>query len=117
LKNKSSKFSKIKKFFLIAISVMLVIFLFVFGVIINEVIEINSQAIFNKQKLISLNSKLELYDNNDEFIENTSVQNEVISLDKLPSYVPEAFISIEDKNFYKHSGLNYKRILRLYMSI
>ncbi len=31
-------------------------------------------------------------------------------LSDLPEHTKEAFLSIEDKNFYKHKGLNYKRI-------
>lgn len=35
-----------------------------------------------------------------------------ISLDDMPSYVKQAFISIEDKKFLSHSGIDYKGILR-----
>ncbi len=31
-------------------------------------------------------------------------------LSRLPSYVPNAFVAIEDKRFYSHSGFDYKRI-------
>ena len=30
----------------------------------------------------------------------------------MPEYVPKAFISIEDKKFYNHNGLNYGRIIK-----
>jgi penicillin-binding protein 1A len=33
-------------------------------------------------------------------------------LDKLPSYVPAAFIAIEDQQFYRHPGFNPVRMAR-----
>lgn len=35
-----------------------------------------------------------------------------LSLDEIPDYAKEAIISIEDKKFYKHHGIDYKAILR-----
>jgi penicillin-binding protein 1A len=35
-----------------------------------------------------------------------------VSLDKIPQDLIDAFISIEDKDFYKHHGVNFKGILR-----
>lgn len=32
------------------------------------------------------------------------------SFPKLPSYVPNAFVAVEDKRFYTHNGFDYKRI-------
>lgn len=34
---------------------------------------------------------------------------ENISLDKVPKNLVNAYVSIEDKNFYKHNGINFKR--------
>ncbi|UCF21475.1 MAG: transglycosylase domain-containing protein, partial [Gemmatimonadota bacterium] len=36
----------------------------------------------------------------------------VIDLADLPPYVPQAFIAIEDKRFYRHHGLDYLRFAR-----
>ena len=33
-----------------------------------------------------------------------------VQIETLPPYVPQAFIAIEDKRFYQHNGLDYKRI-------
>ena len=38
------------------------------------------------------------------------------SLNQLPPYVAQAFISVEDKDFYHHNGLNYKRIAKAVIS-
>ena len=34
---------------------------------------------------------------------------ENVSLDKIPKNLVNAYVSIEDKNFYKHHGINFKR--------
>src|SRR5262245_18814984 len=34
-----------------------------------------------------------------------------IEIGTLPKYVPQAFIAVEDKRFYKHGGLDYRRII------
>lgn len=37
---------------------------------------------------------------------------EVAALETLPPHLPAAFIAIEDKRFYTHNGLDYRRILK-----
>lgn len=37
---------------------------------------------------------------------------ELISIDKIPEHVLDAYISIEDRRFYKHSGVDYYSIFR-----
>lgn len=57
-----------------------------------------------------------LYDYNEELINGTSDQ--WIKLDNISDYLIQATISIEDKNFYKHQGFDYFRILKsLYINI
>src|SRR5688500_17952230 len=34
-----------------------------------------------------------------------------VQIETLPPYVPQAFIAIEDKRFYHHNGLDYRRIV------
>lgn len=36
----------------------------------------------------------------------------VVRLSNLPSFVPNAFVAIEDKRFYRHHGLDYLRLVR-----
>lgn len=38
------------------------------------------------------------------------VRREVVPLDSLPDYVPEAFIAIEDQRFWEHNGIDWTRI-------
>src|SRR6266545_3984185 len=34
-----------------------------------------------------------------------------VEINTLPKYVPQAFVAVEDKRFYKHDGLDYRRII------
>lgn len=43
---------------------------------------------------------------------NFSQKHKTVNVDKIPTCVKDAFISAEDKNFYSHHGLDYKRMLR-----
>ena len=67
----------------------------------------------NMAKLNSYNSQVKIYDNSgDELVTTSITGNKTINLSELPDYVPKSFISIEDKQFYNHHGLNYGRIFK-----
>lgn len=53
-----------------------------------------------------------LFDSNNEVFFQGSGSKEWISLDDISSYLIEATINTEDKNFYKHIGFDYLRILK-----
>jgi penicillin-binding protein 2D len=53
-----------------------------------------------------------LYDNHGDLFFQGSGQNEWIPLEKMSPYIINATISIEDKNFYKHFGFDYLRIVK-----
>lgn len=56
--------------------------------------------------------KVTVYDNNDNlFFEITNnTKQSYIEIDKIDPDIIKAIISIEDKSFYKHSGINVKRM-------
>ena len=57
-----------------------------------------------------------IYDNNDAILPN--IGEDWISIDEVSPYVISATISIEDKNFYKHHGFDYLRILKaIYVNV
>ncbi len=52
-----------------------------------------------------------LYDaRGQRFADLTPAQHAVVKLDSLPDYLPAAFVAIEDKRFYEHSGVDYRRV-------
>jgi len=59
---------------------------------------------------------IELYDQNNELIYNELYQNEsnYIDLENLNNYTYNAFIAIEDKNFYKHHGFDIARNIKAF---
>ena len=48
--------------------------------------------------------------NGKKFADLAPVEREMIKLDALPSYVPSAFVAVEDKRFYKHHGVDWIRV-------
>ena len=63
--------------------------------------------------LTSPSLEIELFDNkNNKIEEDNSFNLPYITIDKISDTTKNAFISIEDKDFYKHHGINKKRILK-----
>lgn len=56
---------------------------------------------------------IEIYDNNNNLIDkiNSTSNNSYVQIDEISQNIIDAFISIEDKEFYSHQGLNFKRII------
>ncbi|MEX0912720.1 MAG: PBP1A family penicillin-binding protein [Gemmatimonadota bacterium] len=47
--------------------------------------------------------------NGDAFARLATVNRTIISLDDLPPHVPQAVLAIEDRRFYDHSGIDFRR--------
>lgn len=75
-------------------------------------IHLNNSLEFKQDNLRLINTQFNLYDTNNDALACSNNQQSKVKLDELPSYIPASFISIEDKNFYTHHGLNPKRILK-----
>ena len=82
--------------------------------------------IFGLYTYAFLSPKLELksagqfhiYDTNDELLYQGSSTSEWVDLDDINYNLINAVISVEDKNFYKHHGFDYLRILKaMYINI
>lgn len=55
-----------------------------------------------------------IYDNNGELIDEVYQQRRIpVYLDLIPDYIPNAAIAVEDKEFYKHWGINLRRIFKV----
>lgn len=96
---------------IIFLSALFILAIFV-ALVLNTVIKSTKDIQFDKTKLIEANSVVCFYDINDNIINDNNFKNKVVNLQSLPDFVKNAFISIEDKKFYSHNGLNYKRMIK-----
>ena len=53
-----------------------------------------------------------MYDKNNCPIKDDNIGTNFVKLNTLHDYTPQAFISIEDKDFYNHNGVSVKRIFK-----
>ena len=107
------KFAKISLVFLTCVaSVMLLIA----GSIFVYLNFSKNNVKFDKDMLIAQNSTIDIYNQQNEKINAKTGKKAIIKYDELPKYVVDAFVSIEDKDFYKHKGLNYKRIAKAFVN-
>jgi membrane peptidoglycan carboxypeptidase len=77
---------------------------------------ISSLTFLIPSPVLSKANYLELYDINGERIHTELYNNEskYIDLESLNDYTYQAFIAIEDKNFYKHNGFDLKRNIQAF---
>lgn len=69
-----------------------------------------------EEKLTLSSSAVHIYDGNGEEIDAVSLgARETASFSSLPKALSNAFISVEDKDFYRHKGISYKRVLKAAM--
>jgi len=73
---------------------------------------IKSTPPLDVQAVINLSQPTSLYDDKEVFMDNlhTDVDRTIITFDKIPTNLKNAFISIEDERFESHSGIDVKRI-------
>ncbi len=62
------------------------------------------------QKLSLCENCVLVYDR--EGNELKTAQKSAVPFRELPSYLPNAFVAVEDKRFYSHRGLDYRRIVK-----
>lgn len=105
---------KLKKVFrvisIVIISLVLISLLIVFCYVTYSIKDVKSVdvTLTNNEENYS-----EIFDNNgNELKYSEKLKDNYIKLNDIPDFTKQAFISIEDKNFYNHNGLNYKRIAK-----
>ena len=69
---------------------------------------------FSPKVVINTSNSVFLYDNNEKVFFQGNDEKEWVSLDDISSYVVDATIYTEDKNFYKHHGFDFLRILKAF---
>lgn len=116
INNKKSNKGGIKtktKSILIVFLIMIIILFGIIGAsiigIIQDAPEVNPSEINELMGQTSV-----IYDQDGNPIENiaTSEYREIVEYDKIPEYLKDAFISIEDARFYKHNGVDPRGIFR-----
>lgn len=102
---KKSALKKIFKYSLIVgtIAIFLIIIYFSF-------IYITAPIEFHMDKITDKTLAVQLYDFEKKPLKQTFLNGEYITLKQIPNDTKQCFLSIEDKNFYQHNGLNYKRM-------
>ena len=99
------KFKRILKFFIIVIILIPILLLSLYLV-----------AKIKPKLSIESANKFYIYDSKDTLVDD--LNDNWVKLDDISDNVIKATISIEDKNFYKHSGFDYLRILKsLYINV
>lgn len=72
---------------------------------------------FDKEKLIMATQNIKITDMDNNLLPNISCYGKpIVEIDDLKDYTINAFISIEDKQFFSHKGLNFKRILKAFFT-
>lgn len=101
----------VKRIFLSSILFLVALFL-IATIVISGLYIFSNKTEFDINKIKNSSINFEIYDNQNRKIKDENILGNFIKINTLNPYTKEAFISIEDKNFYKHSGLNYKRMVK-----
>ena len=103
--------------------VLLVIFLSMLTVataLLTTYFILTKDAVLDESRLINPNQSILIYDENGNEITsaNVSGNRKSVILSTLNKHTVNAFIASEDRTFYSHNGLNYKRMFKaLYKNI
>ncbi|MBQ6840882.1 MAG: penicillin-binding protein [Bacilli bacterium] len=87
-------------------------FIFIFLAAVIVIIGLYTHAYFSEPIKLNSVGTYYLYDKDETLVYQGSSVNEWISIDQVSDYLIDAVISVEDKNFYKHTGFDYLRIAR-----
>ena len=71
-------------------------------------------AYFTPKTIIKKANSYFVYDNKGKAVYQGSSTKKWVTLDEVSKYYIDAVISIEDKNFYKHNGFDYPRIIKAF---
>lgn len=88
------------------------IFIFLFFTFIIVNMSFYVYAFITPKFKINTSDNILIYDAKANNIFENYDKNEIVKLNDISPYVKNAMISVEDKNFYKHKGFDYLRILK-----
>lgn len=104
-----TKFLKISLIILLSLVIAALIPVFIFAVVTKD-------ARLDVNKLISPSHNIIIVDEygNEVVSASASNKNKSVDINELPEYCKNAFIASEDRTFYAHNGLNYKRMVKAF---
>lgn len=104
---------KFVKWTLIILFVLVALALGGVGLYISSIYTGAKNSAIDENVLTSTTLNIAMYDSDNKPIkEENEITHAFANIESLPQYTKDAFISIEDKDFYNHHGVNYKRILK-----
>lgn len=104
---------KFLKWFAMIFFIILFVALIGLGIYISSNYFSAATMALDEDVLTSPSLTISIYDGENKPIkEYNEINSAYAKINTLPSYTKDAFISIEDKNFYEHKGVNYKRIIK-----
>ncbi len=106
-KNKKFSRSRIRNFFISAGILVFIFSIFIFLFLIHDMPDLNHLESKGRRASIIFES----YDGKN-IATYGDLFKEVVTVDKLPRYVSDAVIAIEDRRFYYHHGVDFLGILR-----
>ncbi|ADZ21353.1 penicillin-binding protein 1A [Clostridium acetobutylicum] len=108
---KKKKFGFFKKLFTILFCLFILLSVAASGVIF-AIVKTSPNLDINGT-ILNLDQPSQLYDDNNNPMDTvvTNQRRYVVSIKDMPKNLSNAFVSIEDERFYKHSGIDTKRIL------
>lgn len=92
----------------------------IFAAMILTFLVITKDARLDESRLLSVETGIFVLDAKGEEIANASLtgKRKTVQIEKLQPHTVNAFIASEDRTFYRHNGLNYKRMLKaLYKNV
>lgn len=108
---------KFLKWFFIVLTVILLGLLIALSFYIGSIYSSASKIEIDSAKLSAPFTTIEVYDRDNKPIKEENTINESYAeISTISEDTKNAFISIEDKEFYKHNGVNYKRIVKAMLS-
>lgn len=102
-----TRFLKISAIILISLSALFLILFSTYAIITKN-------AVLDPDKLTGAGQNVTIYDDSGNEITSASLnaKNKSVSLKNLQPQTINAFIASEDRTFYNHNGLNYKRMVK-----
>lgn len=97
--------------------ILLAIFLAILSLILTALASffiITAGSNLQPQKLVDYNKTISVFDDQSQKIEDAAYETKQrsVKIANLNDHTIKAFIASEDRNFYSHNGLNYKRMLK-----